>query len=181
MSESQTIVVKPQPDAPRGWHMAGSERIAYIADVDSDVSRSGRASGLLKSNRRKINGFGTLMQNLSPVRYVGKRVRLSCYLRSSGISGWAGLWIRVDGAGSGRPLAFDNMQDRPIRGTADWTECVVVVDVHRQASNIAFGVLLEGTGSVWIDEMKFEVVDRAVPLTGTWVLPEEPQNLSFDL
>ena len=31
---------------------------------------------------------------------------------------WAGLWMRVD---KGKDMvAFDNMQDRPIKGTTDW-------------------------------------------------------------
>lgn len=71
------------------------------------------------------------------------------------------------------------MEDRALRGTTDWTECVVVLDVGARASNIAFGVLLSGTGTVWIDRMKFEAVDDSVPVTSAARSRDEPRNLDF--
>lgn len=171
---------QPTTRTPLGWHIAGSVRMAYVAGTDPDVSRSGGQSGYLQSKESKINGFGTLMQSVGADRYAGHRIRLSCWLRTDTVSDWAGLWGRVDQLGTGRPLAFDNMEDRAIRGTRDWTECVVVLDVGLRASNIAFGVLLGGTGTVWIDEMKFEVVDETVPLTALPLFVAEPQNLAFE-
>ena len=55
--------------------------------------------------------------------------------------------MRVDGPDSGRHLAFDNMLDRPIKGTTDWTRYAVVLDVDKTAVAIAFGVLAGGEGS----------------------------------
>ena len=57
--------------------------------------------------------------------------------------------------------AFDDMQDRPIRGTSDWTQYDVVLDVAPDAADVAFGLLLDGPGQVWIDDAKFEVVGPA--------------------
>ena len=76
-------------------------------------------------------------------------------------------------------MAFDNMEDRALKGATDWTKCVVVLDVGAQASNIAFGVLLSGTGTVWIDRMRFEAVDDSVPVTSPATSRDEPQNLDF--
>jgi hypothetical protein len=33
----------------------------------------------------------------------------------------AGLWMRIDQVNSDKPLAFDNMYNRPIIGTTVWT------------------------------------------------------------
>lgn len=170
----------PITRTPLGWHVAGSNRTAYVAGIDPDVARTDGQSGYLKSKASKINGFGTLMQSVGADRYAGGRIRLSCWLKTEDVSDWAGLWARVDQLGTGRPLAFDNMEDRAIRGTTDWTECVVVLDVGRRASSVAFGVLLSGTGTVWIDEMKFEVVDQTVPLTALSLFVAEPRNLGFE-
>ena len=42
-----------------------------------------------------------------------------------------------------------------------------------------FGVMLNGKGQVWFDDLKFEIVDKSVPTTD-FKGPTEPQNLSFD-
>lgn len=172
-------MAEPTKRTPPGWNIAGSARDAYVAGTDPNVVRSGRPSGYLKSNKLRIDGFGTLMQNVAPQRYAGGRIRLSCHLKTKSASGWAGLWCRVDQLASGRPLAFDNMQDRPVKGTTEWTECVVVLDVPPAASNIAFGVLLNDKGTVWIDGMRLDVVDDSVPLTAPETTAGEPQNLDF--
>ena len=141
-------MAEPTKQTPPGWHVAGSARAAYVAGVDPNVARSGKPSGYLKSNQRRIDGFGTLMQKVAPQRYSGGRIRLSCHLKTKAVADWAGLWCRVDHLTSAEPLAFDNMEDRPIKGTTPWTECAVVLDVPAAASNIAFGVLLSGNGTV---------------------------------
>jgi hypothetical protein len=74
----------------------------------------------LKSIVSKADGFGTLMQTFKADSFRTKRIRFSGYVRSKEVMDWAGLWLRVDGSNGGEMLAFDNMQDRPIKGTTDW-------------------------------------------------------------
>ena len=59
----------------------------------------------------------------------------------------------------------DGEKDRSIKGTTDWTEYEIVLDVPLNATKLAYGVLLVGTGQVWFDNIKFEVVDNSVPTT----------------
>lgn len=164
--------------APAGWRLAGSKPSAYDAGVDKNVKRSGRASGFLKSKETSVDGFGTLMQSIAPTRYAGKRVRLSAVVKADKVAGWAGLWLRVDGEGSS-PLAFDNMEGRAIRGSADWKGYEVVLDVPSEATAVAFGVLLSGTGALWIDDVKLEPVSLSVPVTSE-VKREAPENPGFE-
>ena len=63
-------------------------------------------------------------------------------------------------------LSFDNMSDRPIVGTTDWKKYDIVLDVPNNASNIAFGALLSGTGQIWFEKLTFEIVDTSVKTTG---------------
>ena len=172
-------MAEPTTQTPPGWYVAGSVRTAYVAGVDPNVTIGGTPSGYLKSTRRRIDGFGTLMQDIAPDNSAGGRIRVSCHLKTFNVSAWAGLWVRVDRGRGESPTAFDNMEDRGIKGTTDWTECVVVLDVAERASNIAFGVLLSGTGTVWIDRMRFESVDSSVPVTSPPAHPEVPRNLDF--
>ncbi len=172
-------MAEPTTQTPPGWHIAGNVRTAYVAGIDPNVTMRGNPSGYLKSTKRKVDGFGTLMQDIAPDKYAGGRIRVSCHLKTLNVSAWAGLWVRVDRGRDVSPIAFDNMEDRGIKGTTHWTECVVVLDVPDRASNIAFGVLLSGTGTVWIDQMQFESVDDSVPVTSPPAYREAPRNLDF--
>jgi hypothetical protein len=96
------------------------------------------------------------------------------------LTGWAGLWMRVDGQRSRPSLAFDNMQDRPVRGSTDWKRYEVVLDVADEATGVALGILLDGTGAVWMSDVKVETVDKTVATTGgANRLHDEPVNLDF--
>jgi hypothetical protein len=85
--------------------------------------------------------------------------------------------------GDGETQAFDNMQERPISGTADWRLHRIVLEVPETAEMIFFGVLLEGPGRTWLDDVEFEAVSEDIPTTGagitTPVIPERPVNLDF--
>lgn len=165
---------------PKGWYVRGSKPIEYEAGIDALATHDSRPSAFLRSKQPVVHGFGTLMQDFRADRYLGKRVRFSAFVKSDDARDWAGLWMRVD---KGRKqLAFDNMHDRPIKGTTDWRRYEVVLDVPQDATGIFFGVLLSGAASIWINDVKFEVVGPIVlPSDGDQLLtPDEPTNLDFE-
>ena len=166
-------------ETPKGWFAAGSHPKDYEMSTDPKVTHEGKASASLKCIAAKPAGFGTLMQGFQADTYRGKRVRMSAFVKSSEVSGWSGLWMRVDGTDTAKPLAFDNMQDRSIRGTTEWTKYEVILNVPEQAQYIAFGVLLNGAGQVWFDAFKFEVVEKEVAATGLKA-SAAPRNLDFE-
>jgi len=175
-------------DLPTGWFKAGSDPKSYDMGIDKGAGLDGKNAATIKSNQKKINGFGTLMQDCLPDNYLGKRVRMSGMLKTQDVSDWSGLWFRIDQKGSDKTLGFDNMhdgkKDRSIKGTTDWTKYEIVLDVPLDASNLAYGALLVGTGQIWFDDIKFEVVDNSVPTTGKekeGLMPsKEPVNLDFE-
>lgn len=165
--------------APRGWVLAGSAPANYTIGVDPTMGYEGHPSAFLKSKPAADKGFGTLMQMFSVGRYAGHRVRLTAAVKSADIQTWAGLWMRVDQGSS--TVAFDNMQNRAIKGTTDWQDYSVVLNVPQEATDIAFGVLLEKSGAVWLSNIRFETVGDDVQVTGwTRKLPEGPTNLDFE-
>jgi hypothetical protein len=78
----------------------------------------------------------------------------------------------------------DGKKNRSIKGTTDWTRYEIVLDVPANASNLAYGALLVGTGQIWFDDIKFEIVDKSVPTTGEsseHLMPgKEPVNGDFE-
>ncbi len=148
------------------WIKAGNEAKSYEISMEKDSERKNFV-GYLKSTNASIpkKGFGTIMQCFVADKYKGKRVRLTGYVKTKEIEKWAGMWMRVDGPKKGKPLSFDNMKERPIKGKSDWTKYKIVLDVPKESTNVCFGVLIYGTGEAWIDDIKFEVVDKTVPVT----------------
>ncbi|MDR3736536.1 MAG: hypothetical protein P4L10_13500 [Acidobacteriaceae bacterium] len=161
---------------PAGWTLAGSKPENYKAGIDGQAVFEEKPSAYLEAKVQNTGGFGSLMQSFSAEQFLGKRVRLRAWVRALNATGWAGIWMRVDKASG--PVAFDNMESRPIKGTTGWTSYDVVLDVPQDATTISLGILLNGPGRVWMSGVKFEAVDKDVPVTGA-PPPAGPVNLEF--
>jgi hypothetical protein len=170
-------------DLPGWWH-AGTNPTGYSVDIDRTISHDGKSSARIKAVVPTPTGFGSLMQMSKADKFLGKRVRMSAWVRVENVVGSSGLWLRVDGQNQDPtdPLIIDTMRDRPIVGTRNWQRYEIVLDVAKEAHDIAFGAVLWGNGTLWVDEMRFEIVGNDVPVTAPkpLSLPAEPQNLSFD-
>ena len=93
----------------RGWQFYATDLEAYQADRDITVFHSGKSSAHLRSNAgASPSGFGLFWQKVDARKYRGQRLRLSGYLRTSGVSGWAGLWLpRAFAASNSSGLVMD--------------------------------------------------------------------------
>jgi hypothetical protein len=160
-----------------GWIISGSRSDAYEAAI-MPLAGSGSRAASLRAVRDPGDGFGTLMQMLAAEDYRGKRLRFSASVKGEDVRNWSGLWMRVDGQRS--QLEFDNMQDRPLHGTFEWTAAEIVLDAPSESEAVAFGLLLAGTGTVWLRDVRFEAVSGDAALEETAPrLRREPRNLDF--
>ena len=167
---------------PEGWFAAGNKPSEFEMGVDNSVYQSGKSGAFIKSKNPGSNEFGTLMQSISAENYLDKRLRLTSFIKSKDVEGWSGMWMRIDGD-KGEQLGFDNMQTRPIKGTTDWKQYEIILDVPANGKVINYGVLLGSNGEVWFDNLKLEVVDKNIPVTSAKPeisLLKEPVNLDFE-
>jgi hypothetical protein len=172
----------PSAGAPYGWTLQGDHPQNYITGIDQDERNQGHPSAYLRAKPTATLGFGTLMQQFDAKQYAGKRVRFSAWVKAQDVTDGAGLWMRVDD--SSHSVAFDNMQNRPIKGTSDWHNYSVVLDVPQNATGIFYGILLTRSGNVWLNSAKFEIVGNDVPVTDMWAgrsaRLDGPTNLNFE-
>ena len=169
-------------DIPSGWLLGGSNPQDYAVGVDLGENVSGYASAYLKAVSSKPVGFVTLMQNFKANNYRAQRIKLSASIKTKYLAGWAALWMRVNDIG-GKPLSFDDMRNRPLVGTSEWTMVEVVLDVPSISDEISFGLLLQGKGQIWIDNIKISIVNNDVPVTDVLKNKSEsysPKNLDFE-
>jgi hypothetical protein len=148
--------------APRGWHLAGSFPQEYEVGTRLEAGGPPQSIAYLRSTTESTHGFGTIMQSISAEHYAGHRVRLSADVKSDHLSGWAGLWMRADK--DTKHVAFDNMQNRAIRGTQGWQHYEVVLDIPDDATSVHFGALLVGAGEMDVSGFKLDVLpDPRIP------------------
>ena len=131
------------------------------------------------------------MQTIRADEFRGHRVRLAAWVKSDH-AGSANLWMRIDGfAATGgfapnsgyqnKTLDFDNMHDRQMTGTKNWKYQEVVLDVPLSAATVNFGLILEGGGQAWVDDMILEVVTKRVRHTGGFVQRDGPPPVSHEI
>src|SRR4051812_25351495 len=158
-----------------GWSITGGNVEEYELVGAPDAARNGKLAARLRCTANHAKSFGATAQPFSAADYAGKRVRLRGDLRAERVGGWTGLWMRVDGppAQGSKVLAFDNMQDRALTGTTDWTPCEVVLDVPEEAQTVVIGTVLFGDGSVLMSDFHVDAVSPDVPTTSV-VLRRHP-------
>ncbi|MFT6165897.1 MAG: hypothetical protein ACJAV5_000754 [Vicingaceae bacterium] len=161
----------------KGWFLSGSNPSEYEIGVEQSAERNGKVA-FLKSKTSKVkSGFGTIMQTFDADMYLDKKVKLTGFIKSNDVNGWAGMWMRVDD--SKGSVSFDNMQDRSIKGTTEWKKYEIVLSVPKNSKTINYGVLLSGGGEVWMDNLSFEVVGDAEEKTGKTRL-KAPTKANFE-
>lgn len=191
---------------PSGWepfYPGGPDGLPGGCDVGIDrrLKRAGIDNMTVKCQGR-IGRFGGLTQGFSAASYRGKRVRLSGALMAEDIEdvlaprnardhqglpardamGVGGLWLRVGSAAPTLPLVVDNMRERGLRGTMEWTTLESVVDVPEDAVEIRIGFWMQGRGQLWVTNLKFEEVGYSVPVTASGAPAQAagPSNLELD-
>jgi hypothetical protein len=164
---------------PKGWYVTGDAPEKYDLGVDPGTTWEDHPCITIKSRPDPVD-FAALAQGIKADAYHGKRLHFSAAMRSAGVENRAALFMRVGGV-NGKMLAFDNMRNRPVTGTNDWTPHAIVLDVAEEAVDIIFGILLSLKGQVWMANVQLNVVDKDVPTTDLLaeIAPYFPVNLDF--
>ncbi|OIN57479.1 S41 family peptidase [Arsenicibacter rosenii] len=138
---------------PAEW--SSGEVEGYKMYLDSLVRQEGSYSLRLQSapdaKAQSFKAFSFVI----PANFSGKEIELSGYIKTSFVTGYAGLWMRIDGTRG--VLEFDNMQKQNIKGTADWKLYSIKLKLPKDGEQIYIGGLLSGEGTVWFDNLTLKV------------------------
>ena len=155
------------------WSMLSAEAGSHEFGLAGETFE-GRPVAYLRSSQEPSESFGLLHQVVAADEYRGQRVRLSAVLKAAGVTGWAGLWLRVEG---GRPN--DTLPSTPCTAglRAPRLQSHANVLAWRRRRTLSFRrhpvrlrrVPLPGSPSR---------VDERVPVTGR-EYPRRPRNLDF--
>jgi len=136
---------------PDNWMKWGTAD--YKLSSDTIEKHSGRTSLSIEFIGASIDqSFGSCGYAI-PAIYKGNQIELRGYMKLQNIdNGRIGLMLRIDGANG--TLQFDNMMQRNIHGTSDWTLYSIVLPLPKNAKTIFIGPILSGTGKLWIDDIQ---------------------------
>jgi len=130
-----------------GWDNFGGSN--YFITLDSTITKSGKyaASIEFKEGNPDFKAWSFTI----PENYGGEKITLTGYIKTEDVTdGFAGLWMRIDPA-----IAFDNMNQRGVKGTTDWTKYEITLDMNPdKTKQIVVGGLLVGKGKMWLDELQ---------------------------
>jgi len=146
----------PEKINAHGWFLSDAKE--FDSGIDANDSHSGNECAYLKSVVSKPKTFGFLSKWIEPGPYLGNHLKMSAWVKTKlEAAATVQLWLRTDGPWKKRADCFDNMYERAIEGTNEWANHEVAVDVPEEAERVFFGVLLNGTGQVWIDDVSLEL------------------------
>jgi hypothetical protein len=149
-----TDAANPVPGWKFGGYPAGSpsHRIAEAG------AHGGRYFLELKATQQGVPTTSVATQDIATAPYKGKRVRFRAYLKTEDVVQEAYLsiaygtkysWIQTTAAGRGR------------KGRSDWQSQDLVFDVPNDPEFLNLSVVLQGVGTVGVDDASVEIVDPA--------------------
>jgi hypothetical protein len=141
-------------EKPPEWYKNGDKPHAY--DFITEKVKQEEILHL-RSNRDDIQGFGTIMKNISSKPYRGRKAVFSAYVKTEDINGWVGLWMRVADSRTGEIYAYENMVGEAIKDTRGWKKYTITLEVDPDSDMISYGILLNKAGKLWMKGARIEV------------------------
>lgn len=170
------------PPTPAHNHIKGWRGEGFTPDYEFTVDRTQGyrtpCSALLRSLTDHALGSSTrLMQAFLAEHYRGRRITLSAWIKSEGLTGSCRIWMRL--YQNTRELSF--VESALVTGSTEWTRRDVTLDVvDQEATMILIGIKIEGAGAAWVGDVEIEAgkIDVATD-DHEGLLPLRPRNLNF--
>ncbi len=118
------------------------------------------------------------MTKMVPIDFEGRTIELRGFLRTEEVSGFSGLWLRVEDESV--IIEFDNMVERQLKGTVDWKEYSVKLPLSSSARKLFFGVLQLGSGKTWADDLQLLADGKSIGETPRIERPKSAIELDHE-
>jgi hypothetical protein len=143
---------------PEGWGAFQHAAESFEFAVDDGRKKSGKHS--MRIRKVGPEPWGAITQAIPGAPYAGKTVRLSAWMRTDAVpeGGRNGAMLLLHARRGSTVLAEIKKKTR-VRGTTDWTRHVIELALPPATHELEFGAMLEGGGTLWLDDFELEVVE----------------------
>lgn len=141
------------------WQIFSPIAQRYSAALDPAVQHDGHGTTCFQSRTAPHAGWAIYQHlDLHPdAKFLGHRMRVSAWVKSSGVTGGSGFQIITFGPNDKKLSDEGQRGHRPIIGTRDWRQYSAVADVPPQTTSIEIGLTMNGRGTLWIDQDSVQV------------------------
>jgi len=151
------IELQAKDEIPEGWNKWDTQNV-YEVGIDTKVFYSPPKSYYIKfigsvSKSYRYMLCGHIHQYLDSKEFLGKRIKVSAFLKGDNPNGKALLFIHVLSRKDGKEEYLRQADDpiAGITGTTNWKQCSVVADVPENAYHFLYGLYIEGEGRAGLD------------------------------
>lgn len=144
-------------DATSYWFVTGPRRYDYEIGIESSLASS-QNNIYIKSTIPEPESSGALAQYFLADSYRGKQVHFSSMVKTDRPETRANLWIRIDELREGerhKRSIFERAWSKPSTWTPGWHTQAVALQVPEESVHISFGVVLQGKGQAWLNQLAF--------------------------
>lgn len=168
-----TFLVEVDPDTRRASNSAPSIHIKgpFASDTSDTVAYPVADNGTYKKTDNSSSAQYFITDNSA---LYGKHIRVTFWLKTRDVRGWVGTFVIIQGM-DGRHMQYDDMSDRPVRGTTDWQQYKIVTDLPDEPCIIYFGPDLYGPGELWADDFQIDLAsaDESATDDRNWRISNE--------
>jgi hypothetical protein len=148
------------------WHLSTEVPSQYRVTLDAGEPRNGHATARLEGVARSLAANGGGGERVRLVRVErdlaalsGRRVRVRAMIKAQDVVGRAGIIASAWGIDANqKSIDVAARPDMPIAGTSGWLSYSATLELPADAFMLEYGVRLEGTGTVWVDDVAVEAV-----------------------
>jgi hypothetical protein len=160
---------------PKAWIKSGTWAGSYNMEIKAKEGINESKAIILESVGKDIYGSGAVIQTINARNYLGKRVKLSAFIRTENVKDFACLILspqnKMDDFWNN---SSNNSEDKKtyLQGNHAYKKIDSYLNVSDNAGNLVIGAMIKGEGKIWIDNINIEIIEN---------LPENPQALSKEL
>lgn len=144
---------------PSGWS-AGMP--GYRVYLDKENPKQGKFCGIIeKEKTNPSSSFGSLRQFVRAKQYRGKRLVFRSFVRTEPEISGNKACLFIAAYRSNRERIFYENNDYAVIRTSQWKVCEISAEIPLDAETIDFGLILEGDGRAFWDDIELAVLDPA--------------------
>lgn len=144
---------------PTSWYISETKKKYYKINLYRDSLNNNEIITSIKCLKNKSKEQCTYMTYFEPTAILGKKIKLTGEIKCQNVIGYSCFWMRIDGSDPKKPIAFNDMKDKQLKGTVDWTNFEITLEIPKEASKIIFGALLKGSGQTWYKNVKILIAN----------------------
>lgn len=150
---------------PANWSFATTQPKIYRTGYDQVAGSQAPRSVVIRSLNPSAEGFAALSQKCDATPYRGQRVRISLWIKTDGVNGAAQFYVFVNDQ-AGVQLVQGGYG---VDGSRYWRQYAAVADVPEAAATLSYGMVLNGAGKAWFNDLQIHVVPNTVKLDHVYV------------